>query len=118
MLNAALKAVWEQSSDSIDTIVCGGFQKRRINSFISSTQRFAQNTTAFKSMVDVYESDFGICRVVLSRWVPADKVLHAVPLDGIASREVYPALSRYTFSSLIGRTSTLPSRAGGILDAI
>ena len=26
-------------------------------------------------MVDVYESDFGICRVVMSRWVPADTVL-------------------------------------------
>jgi len=25
--------------------------------------------------VSVYESDFGVCRVVLSRWVPADTVL-------------------------------------------
>ena len=53
----------------------GGFQKRRINEFVSSTQRFAQNATKFRSMVDVYESDFGVCRVVLSRWVPPDKVL-------------------------------------------
>jgi hypothetical protein len=75
VLNAALRAVWEKSSGSIDTIVCGGFQKRRINSFIASNQRFAQNTTNFSSMVDVYESDFGVCRVVLCRSMPADKVL-------------------------------------------
>ena len=31
VLNAALRAVWDQSAGTIDTIVCGGFQKRRIN---------------------------------------------------------------------------------------
>jgi hypothetical protein len=75
LLNAALRAVWEQSSGQIDTIVCGGFQKRRINGFISSSQRFAQQSTDFRSMVNIYESDFGICQVVMSRWVPEDKVL-------------------------------------------
>ena len=75
LLNAALRAVWEQSSGRIDTIVCGGYQKRRINGFIAASQRFAQNTTEFSSMVDVYESDYGVCRVVLCRWVPPDAVL-------------------------------------------
>jgi hypothetical protein len=75
LLNAALRAVWEQSNGSVDTIVCGGFQKRRINGFIAATQRFAPDDAKFSTMVDVYESDFGVCRVVLSRWVPPDKVL-------------------------------------------
>lgn len=75
VLNAALRAVWEQSSGGIDTIVCGGFQKRRINSFISSSQRFARRDVTFKELVNVYESDFGVCRVIMSRWVPADAVL-------------------------------------------
>jgi len=75
VLNAALRAVWEQSSGTIDTIVCGGFQKRRINSFIASSQRFLDHDRAFSSLVDVYESDFGLCRVVMSRWVPQDAVL-------------------------------------------
>jgi len=113
VLNAALKAVWEQSSGSIDTIVCGGFQKRRINSFISTSQRFAENTKTFNSMVDVYESDFGICRVVLSRWVPADKVLlldssrlgvlplggrsfHFKPLATTGDSEVGQVIGEYT----------------------
>ncbi|MCI0631517.1 MAG: DUF5309 domain-containing protein [Phycisphaerales bacterium] len=75
VLNAALRAVWEQSAARIDTIVCAGFQKRRINGFISATQRFAQDTTKFSQMVDVYESDFGVCRVIMSRWMPIDKIL-------------------------------------------
>lgn len=113
VLNAAMKAVWEQSSGSIDTIVCGGFQKRRINSFISTSQRFAENTTTFNSMVDVYESDFGICRVVLCRWMPADKVLlldssrlgvlplggrsfHFKPLATTGDSEVGQVIGEYT----------------------
>ncbi len=75
VLNAALRAIWEQSSATIDTIVCGGFQKRRINSFISASQRFIDHDSAFSSMVDVYESDFGVCRVVMSRWAPPDSIL-------------------------------------------
>jgi hypothetical protein len=75
VLNAAMRKVWEQSSGHIDTIVCGGFQKRRINKFISATQRFSENDTRFSSMVDVYESDFGVCRVVMSRWVPIGTIL-------------------------------------------
>ena len=26
-------------------------------------------------MISVYESDFGVCRVVMSRWMPADTVM-------------------------------------------
>src|SRR6185503_15321316 len=113
VLNAALRAVWEQSSGKIDTIVCGGFQKRRINSFISSSQRFAQSATTFKSMIDVYESDFGVCRVIMSRWVPADKVLlldssrigvlplsgrsfHFKPLASTGDSEIGQVLGEYT----------------------
>jgi len=75
LLNTALRLIWEQSSGLIDTIVCGGFQKRQINGFIASSQRFIDHDNAFSSLVDVYESDFGVCRVVMSRWVPEDAVL-------------------------------------------
>lgn len=74
-LNQALREVWEQSAGSVDTIVCSGFQKRKINSFITSSRGYDANDTRFRDMVSVYESDFGVCRVVLSRWVPADTVL-------------------------------------------
>lgn len=74
-INSALRTVWEDSSGSIDTILVGGFQKRRINSFISSGRGYDENTTRFRDLVSTYESDFGVCRVVLSRWVPSDAVL-------------------------------------------
>ena len=74
-INTALRAIWEQSAGSVDTILVGGFQKRRINSFISSSRGYGEETTRFRDLVSTYESDFGVCRVLLSRWVPADTVL-------------------------------------------
>ncbi len=74
-INYALRQIWEQSNANIDTIVVSGFQKRRINSFITSARGYDASDTRFRDMVSVYESDFGVARVVLSRWVPADTVL-------------------------------------------
>jgi hypothetical protein len=76
VLNAALRAIWEQTSGRIDTIVAGGLQKRRINGFISPVVReYGPRDDRFTDGVGVYESDFGVCRVVLSRSVPADTIL-------------------------------------------
>ncbi|MBX3376243.1 MAG: DUF5309 family protein [Phycisphaeraceae bacterium] len=75
VLNAAMRAIWEQSASRIDTIVVNGVQKRRINSFITGSRRFAPGDSTFRDQVSVYESDFGVCRVVLSRWVPPSQVL-------------------------------------------
>lgn len=73
VLNAAMRFIWEQSSGKVDTI--GGLQKRRINQFISTNRRFDPGDQRFQDLVSIYESDFGICRVVMSRWVPPDRVL-------------------------------------------
>jgi hypothetical protein len=76
MLNIALRTIWDNSAGKVDTILVGGSQKRRINGFITTQQRYATSqTTTYRDMVGVYESDFGVCRVVLSRYVPSDKVL-------------------------------------------
>lgn len=89
VLNAALRGIWESSGSMADTIVVGGAQKRRINGFIGDSRAYASRETAFRDMVSVYESDFGVCRVVLSRWMPADAVLlldssriEVLPLSG------------------------------------
>ena len=74
-LNTALRNVWQESNGNIDLIVCGGPEKRAINSFITSSRRYGADGETFKDMVSVYESDFGVCRVALSRWVPAGTVL-------------------------------------------
>jgi len=76
VLNAALRLTWDQSQGKLDTIVVNGFQKRRINAFIGSASRvYAPNDARFSDGVGVYESDFGVCRVILSRWVPADTAI-------------------------------------------
>lgn len=75
MLNTALRDIWEQSNGPVDTIVVSGMQKRAINGFVTSSRGFGATTERFKDLVSVYESDFGVCRVVLSRWVPRDAVL-------------------------------------------
>jgi hypothetical protein len=89
VLNACLRTVWEQSAGMIDTILVGGAQKRRINALLNNSRLFTASTDTFKSSLAVYESDFGVQRVVLSRWVPADTVLFldssrisVVPLQG------------------------------------
>jgi hypothetical protein len=74
-LNLALRLVWERTSSRIDTIVVNGYQKRRINSFITSARKFDSSEVAYRDLVSVYESDFGVCRVVLCRSVPANTVL-------------------------------------------
>jgi hypothetical protein len=90
VLNGALKVVWEQSSARIDTIVVNGLQKRKINRFVGDRRGFVAGDARYRDMVSVYESDFGVARVLLSRWVPPDC---AVLLD--SSRiEVLPLKGR------------------------
>ena len=75
MINYVLRKIWENSSGSVDLIVVGGYQKRKINSFLTASRNFGASDTAYTDMVSVYESDFGICRIVTSRYVPQDAVL-------------------------------------------
>ena len=109
-VNGALRTIWETSGNKPDVILCGGAQKRRINAFIQATQRFAPGDERFKNLVSVYESDFGTCRVLLSRYVPADAMLFldstkiaVVPLAGRSFQ--YKALAvtgDYVSGELIG----------------
>ncbi|GJM19275.1 MAG: hypothetical protein DHS20C14_14880 [Phycisphaeraceae bacterium] len=89
VLNAALKAIWDQSSGNIDTILVGGAQKRRINGFASGSRAYLPEDEAYRDLISVYESDFGVCRVVMSRWVPSDTLMlldssrvQVMPLQG------------------------------------
>jgi hypothetical protein len=112
-LNTALRAIWKDSSGNVDLIVVGGPEKRAINSFITSSRRYTGGEETFKEMVAVYESDFGVCRVVLSRWVPPGTVLlldssrievmpllgrsfHYKPLASTGDREAGQVIGEYT----------------------
>jgi len=74
-INYVLRKIWENSSGNVDLIVVGGFQKRKINAFCADSRTYAANDTTFTNMVSIYESDFGVCRIITTRWLPQDAVL-------------------------------------------
>lgn len=74
-INYALRKIWETSSGNIDLIVVNGCQKRRINSFLTAQRSYGPDDIAYRDMVSVYQSDFGVCRIVTTRWMPQDAVL-------------------------------------------
>lgn len=98
-LNLALREMWESSAGNIDLVVVGGREKRAINGFVASNRRFMSSTETFKDLVSSYESDYGLCRVVLSRYVPAGTVLlldsSRIAVTPLAGRSFhYTALAR------------------------
>jgi len=74
-VNEALRLIWKSSSGNVNLIVVGGPEKRAINQFVAASRRFTPQSDSYRDMVSTYESDFGVCRIVLSRWVPAGMVL-------------------------------------------
>jgi len=74
-LNYVLRRIWESSNGNVDLIVVGGFQKRKINAFTASSRSYTAGDTTFTDMINIYESDFGVCRIVTSRWIPQDAAL-------------------------------------------
>ena len=74
-INYVLRQIWENSNGNVDLIVVGGFQKRRINSFSADSRTYGANDTTFTDMISIYESDFGVCRIVTTRWMPQDAAL-------------------------------------------
>lgn len=74
-LNYVLRKIWDNSSGNVDLVVVGGFQKRKINGFTEGARSFAGGDTTYKDMISIYESDFGVCRIITSRWLPKDAVL-------------------------------------------
>jgi hypothetical protein len=74
-LNFALREIWKSSNGHVDLIVVNGQEKRWINAFIGTNRRYGAGDQTFTNLVSQYESDFGVCRVVLSRWVPVGNVL-------------------------------------------
>lgn len=113
VLNAALRTIWESSNGMIDTIVVNGTLKRRINQFLTAAREYGPSDTSLRDTVSLYESDFGVARVVLSRWMPSDSVLmldssrvevlplagrsfHYKPLAATGDREQGQVIGEYT----------------------
>jgi len=74
-INYVLRQIWENSSGNVNLIVVGGFQKRKINAFCADSRAYTAGDTTFTDMISIYESDFGVCRIVTTRWLPQDAAL-------------------------------------------
>jgi hypothetical protein len=74
LYNDALQTIYTAGGNP-DTTYCNGFQKRKISNFTSSAQRNIEASS--KKMIaslDVYESDFGLQRVILDRYMTTSVV--------------------------------------------
>lgn len=91
-VNHVLRNIWENSNGNVDLIIVNGFQKRKINAFMDSNRSYGPEDKTYSDIVTYYESDFGSCRVVVSRWMPQDTVLF---LD--SSRLSVPPLAGRSF---------------------
>ncbi|MBI4567306.1 MAG: DUF5309 family protein [Planctomycetes bacterium] len=94
VLNGALRAVWELGG-APNAIVCNGYQKRQISSFITTGAQYEKaGADTARALIGVYESDFGRQKVILSRWMPKDQAL----LLDLERVKVLPLVGRSFFA--------------------
>lgn len=74
MYNDSLQTIFGTGGNP-DTTYCNGFQKRKISAFTGSqTRNIEASSKKLIASLDVYESDFGLQRIVLDRHMPTDTV--------------------------------------------
>lgn len=112
-VNQALRTIWSSTNAHVDLIVVGGAEKRSINDFVGTNRRFSAQGEVFHDGISIYESDFGVCRIILSRYVPtgtallldssrievlplAGRSFHYKPLATTGDRESGQVIGEYT----------------------
>jgi hypothetical protein len=75
MYNDNLQTIFD-SGGNPDTTYANGFQKRQISAFTASQTRNIEATSKkLIASLDVYESDFGMQRIILDRYMDTDKIV-------------------------------------------
>jgi hypothetical protein len=74
-INYVLRQIWNNSSGNVDLIIVGGYQKRQVNGFLANSRAYGANDTKFTDLISIYESDFGVCNIITTRWMPQDAAL-------------------------------------------
>jgi hypothetical protein len=75
MYNDLLQKIFTQGGTP-DVTYANGFQKRKISAFSTpSTRNIVADDKRLVATVDVYESDFGMQRIILNRYMPAAQVV-------------------------------------------
>lgn len=73
-INLAAQNAWTDGGEP-DTIICGGFNKRTISSFTTGvTKNLDANDKRFVTAVDVFETDFGVMKVIPDHFTVADDI--------------------------------------------
>ncbi len=109
-LNNMMKMLWDTGSKNIDIMLVNGVQKRAISSLIMESRGYYADDAAIKNTVGVYESDFGVVKVVLCPWVPEDEILFLdtsrigiLPVKGRAfNHKPLAASGDYQMGQLVG----------------
>jgi len=74
-INYVLRQIWDNSNGNVDLVVVGGYQKRQVNTFLTDTRSYGPDDVTYRNLVSMYESDFGICKIITTRWMPQDAAL-------------------------------------------
>lgn len=73
LLNDAIQAAWNAGGNP-DVVVVSGKTKRAISNWTTNVDRtFPVDKTKLTRKIDVYESDFGLVKIVADRWMPNEK---------------------------------------------
>ena len=74
LLNDAIQEAWEDGGKPNTVVVCGK-HKRVISGFTATSQRtISARDKRLVASIDVYESDFGLVRIIADRWMATDRL--------------------------------------------
>jgi hypothetical protein len=75
MYNNNLQTIFDAGGNP-DTTYCNGWQKRKISGFSAATTRNVEaSSKKLVFSVEIYESDFGVQRIILDRYMDTDKIV-------------------------------------------
>jgi len=74
LFNDGIQQAWEAGGDP-DLAVCSGSKKRKISSFTAGiTKTMSADDKRLIAAIDVYESNFGVVRIMPHRMMPDDRI--------------------------------------------
>lgn len=69
-----IKVCWNAGAN-IDTLLTGDTYKRQVDGFLTSTRRTTEADRKVSELVSVYESNFGVINVKMTRWLKTKEMM-------------------------------------------
>lgn len=93
--NSVIESAWDNGGTDVGFCMCGKTVKKEIDALNDSRVRVTNDENRYRQSVDEYESTFGTVRILMSRWMPANKFIVAardrirvMPLTGRSFRHI------------------------------